>query len=303
MAGHAVVIGGGDDVSNRFARGIADGLGVEYLEVQRKIFPDGESYIRLPEANYEGARVVLVKTMAPPQDKAFFEILAAADALSERGVDRLVLVAPYTAYARQDREFLPYEAVSIRALLRALARAGVTHYYTVEIHKEESLSHFEGGRAYSVSPYAFMASKIPLERPLVVLAPDLGAVRRAREFAAAAGAEFDYLVKRRDRVTGDVTIEPKELDVRGKHVVIVDDIISTGGTVARAASMLLKQGATAITVVVAHALLVEGASRKLKDAGVSRVYAANTLPNRDPSLVETIDVSPLVAGRVREALE
>ena len=303
MAGHSIVIGGGDDVSNRFARGLADSLGVEYLEVQRKIFPDGESYIRLPEANYEGARVVLVKTMAPPQDKAFFEILAAADALTERGVERLVLVAPYTAYARQDREFLPYEAVSIRALLRALARAGVTHYYTVEIHKEESLSHFEGGRAYSVSPYAFMASKIPLERPLVVLAPDLGAVRRAREFAAAAGAEFDYLVKRRDRVTGDVTIEPKELDVRGKHVVIVDDIISTGGTVARAASMLLKQGATAITVVVAHALLVEGASRKLKDAGVSRVYAANTLPNRDPSLVETIDVSPLVAGRVREALE
>ncbi len=303
MASAPLVVGGGDDASNRFARGVAESLGVMYAEAQRRVFPDGESYLRLPEADYRGSSVVLVKTMAPPQDKSIFEILMAVDALLERGVERLILVSPYTAYARQDREFLPYEAVSVRALFRAISRAGVSRFYTIEIHKEDSLLHFEGGNAYSISPYSYMASRITLERPLVVLAPDLGAVRRAREFASAVGAEFDYLVKRRDRVTGDVTVEPKELNVKGKHVVIVDDIVSTGGTVARAASMLLRQGATVITVVAAHALLVEGASRKLKDAGVSRVYAANTLPNRDPSLVEMIDVSPLVAERVREALE
>ena len=296
-----VVVGGGDDVSNAFAAGLAEALGLEAYTIYRKVFPDGESYVKLPEEAVSADRVVLVRTMAPPQDKSIMETLMAIDALYEKGVKEVFLVAPYTAYARQDREFTPHEAVSIRALLRTLKRAGVKAYFTIEIHKEDSLKHFEGP-AFTISPYEYMAPRVRVEHPILVLAPDIGAVDRARRFANAIGAEYDYIVKKRDRKTGDITIEPKQLPAKGKNVIIVDDIISTGGTVAKTTKLLLEQGAESVTVVVAHALLAGDAPRLLHDAGLSQVYAANTLPNRDPSLVEVIDVSPVVAEHVRKVL-
>lgn len=296
-----IILGGGDEVSNTFARKLASHLNLGYLEAKRKIFPDGESYLRVEGLDSRPSRVVLVKSMIPPQDKSLIESLLLLDLLREKGADYVVLVSPYLAYARQDREFLPGEAVSIRAVLRALGRAGADALITVEVHKEESLKYFEG-RAVNVSPFRLMASKIPLQGNPVVIAPDLGALRRAKEFAEALGSEFDYLVKRRDRVTGEITIEPKNVDVEGREVVIVDDVISTGGTVAQAAKLLLSRGAESVTVVVAHALMVNDAASKLKKAGVSSVYAANTLPLREPGLVHHVDVTPLVAEKLLEVL-
>ncbi len=296
-----IVLGGGDDVSNAFAKKLALHLGLDYVEAKRKIFPDGESYLRIEEASIDLGRVVLVKSMTPPQDKSIVETLLLLDLLREKGAKEIILVAPYLAYARQDREFLTGEVVSIRSILRFLKSAGADTLVTVEIHKEESLKFFNG-RAINVSPFSYMASKVAIEGSLVVLAPDLGALRRAREFAEAVGAEFDYLVKRRDRITGDITLEPKNVKVKGRNVVIVDDIISTGGTVAKAAELLLGQGAESITVVVAHALMAGNAASKLKKAGVSAVYAANTLPLREPGLVQHIDITPLVADRLSEVL-
>jgi ribose-phosphate pyrophosphokinase len=296
-----IVLGGGDDVSNAFAKKLALHLGLDYVEAKRKIFPDGESYLRIEEASVYLGKVVLVKSMTPPQDKSIVETLLLLDLLREKGAEEIILVAPYLAYARQDREFLPGEVVSIRSILRSLKNAGADTLVTVEIHKEESLKFFNG-KAINVSPFSYMASKVAIEGSLVVLAPDLGALRRAREFAEAVGAEFDYLVKRRDRITGDITLEPKNVKVKGRNVVIVDDIISTGGTVAKAAELLLSQGAESITVVVAHALMAGDAASKLKKAGVSAVYAANTLPLREPGLVQHIDITPLVADRLSEVL-
>ncbi|GAB6147914.1 ribose-phosphate diphosphokinase [Stetteria hydrogenophila] len=294
-----IVLGGGDEASNSFAASLARHSGLSYASVERKIFPDGESYVRVREPLDGVDRVVLVKTMAPPQDKSIIETLLLIDLLKEKGVGEVVLVAPYLAYARQDREFLPGESVSVRALLRALRRVGADALVTIEIHKEESLRYFEG-RAVSVSPYAYMASRIRVEGDAVVLAPDQGALRRARELAEALGVGFDYLVKHRDRVTGEISIEPKSVDVRGKRVIIVDDVISTGGTVAKASELLLSQRAESVDVVVAHALMVGDAASKLRRAGVRAVYAANTLPPKDPGLVHYIDVAPLVAEKALE---
>lgn len=299
--GSAVIIGGGDETSNAFARSLAQQLGVKLLEARRKEFPDGESYVRLEENVAGHTDVVLVKSMVPPQDKSIVETLLLIDLIRERGAERIILVAPYLAYARQDREFLPGEAVSIRALLRTLKRAGADALVTVEVHKEESLKYFDG-EAVNVSPYAFMASRINLPSNLLILAPDAGAVHRARQFAEAVGAEYDYLEKRRDRITGDVSLEPKSVKVKGRHVIIVDDVISTGGTVAKASQILLSQGAESVTVVVAHALMAGDAASKLRGSGVSAVYSANTLPLREPWLVRHVDVTPLVASKVSEVL-
>lgn len=290
-----------EPASLEFAESLATELDVNLYVLTRKIFPDGESYIRLPGEVLGKDVVVLVYSMVPPQDKSIFEILLSVDALKSKSIDKVVLVAPYIAYSRQDREFLENEGVSIRTLLRTLRLIGVDSLYTIEIHKRESLRYF-GEEAYSLSPYRFMAERLKLPNETLVLAPDLGAVERAKEFAQAINASYDYLVKKRDPITGDITLEPKRVSVEGREVVIVDDIISTGGTIAKAAQMLLDQGAKSIRVVAAHALMVGNALEKIKNAGVSRVYAANTLPKIESGLIEYIDVAPIVADALRNTL-
>ncbi len=287
-----VVVAGTSPGSKDFAKSLAASLGARLVEAVHRVFPDGERYVRIQE-KLDG-ETVIVQTLSPPQDSSIIEALLLADAAKSMGAERLVLVAPYLAYSRQDRRFLEGEPVSIAVVMRSLASAGYNGLVTVEIHKEESLEHFPG-KALSVSPYTYMASRIPLPSSPLVLAPDKGALRRARELAEALGADYDFLVKYRDRHTGEIRVEPKDLDANGRDVVIVDDIISTGGTIARASRLLLEQGARSVTVVVAHALMVGGAEDKLRQAGVSRVYAANTLPPRSGGLVEYIDVAPLVA--------
>lgn len=281
--------------------GIARLAGLNLVKVYHKVFPDGERYVRV-ESGVSGEDVLVVQSLSPPQDSSIIEAMLIADALLGAGARRVVLLAPYLAYSRQDRRFLPGEPVSVEVVLRALWASGYRGLYTVEAHKKEPLKKFPG-EAESISPYKYMAEKIGLEGgDYLVLAPDLGAFERAREFAESIGAPYDYLVKKRDRVTGEVRVEPKELPVKGKRVVIVDDIISTGGTVARATRLLLEQGAVDVSVVVAHALLVGGALEKLRSAGVSRVYAANTLPRVEDRLVSYIDIAPLLAEYVKGKL-
>ncbi len=291
-----IIVAGPSRASRGFAESLAGSLGARLVEAQHKVFPDGERYVRLDES-LEGERVVVVQTLSPPQDSSLVEAMLLADAALGAGASSVELVAPYLAYARQDRRFLPGEPVSVSVVLKALAAAGYSRLYTVEVHKQESLRAFPG-EAASLSPYEYMASKIGLSGDVLVLAPDIGALDRARRLAGAIGADYDYLVKRRDRVTGEIVVEPKEIPAKGRDVVIVDDIISTGGTVAKAASMLLEQGARSIRVMVAHALMVGGAVEKLRKAGVERVYAANTLPPVGDPMVEYVDVAPVVAEAV-----
>lgn len=294
-----VVVAGPSAGSREVARGIAQHLEAELVEAYSKSFPDGETYVRV-DAEPED-KAIVVQTMSRPQDTSFVQALLLADALLGLGFQEIVLVAPYTAYARQDKRFLRGEPVSIAVVLRSLGLAGYKSFYTVEIHKEESLAAFPG-KAASISPFLYMAREIGLDNSYIYLAPDVGALRRVESLARSLGARYDYLVKRRDRVTGEITIETKHLDVKGEKVVIVDDIISTGGTVSRAARLLLEQGASQVEVLVAHAVLAGNAVEKLRSAGVKRVYAGNTLPPVQDSLVSYIDLSPLIAEKLRSEI-
>ncbi|MEB2836488.1 MAG: ribose-phosphate diphosphokinase [Desulfurococcales archaeon] len=292
-----LVLGGGGWVSDNFAFSLARALSAPFSTVYTKVFPDGESYVRLPREVGSFESVCLVKSLDHPQDKSVVELVLELDALRERGVHDVTLIIPYMAYARQDREFLDGEAVSIRALLRILRGAGARRLYVVEIHKAEPLKYFDG-EAVNVSPYEYMARFLEVDADTVIIAPDLGAYGRAERLAKALGVEFDYLVKTRDRVTGEVSYKPKEVNVEGRNVIIVDDIISTGGTIAKSASMLRAAGARRVDVVAAHALLVGDAWSKIVAAGVRRVYAANTVRPQSGSPI-IIDAAPAVAEAVR----
>ncbi|MEM1619321.1 MAG: ribose-phosphate pyrophosphokinase [Fervidicoccaceae archaeon] len=252
---------------------------VEVSRAAHRDFPDGETYVRVDPGLVRGRRVLLLQSLAPPQDKSLWQLVLMADACRRAGAERLLALVPYLAYARQDKVFLPGEPVSVFALLEVLSLQGIRALFAVDVHSASVLRAF-GGYAENVLATRALAEAAAGLRPenLVVLAPDAGALYRARSLAAILGAPHDYLEKRRDRVTGEVSVSPKSVDVSGRDVLIVDDIISTGGTVARAAAMMLERGAKSVRVVASHALMCGGARERLREAGVAEVHALDTLP-------------------------
>ncbi len=283
-------------------RKVAEDLGSYFQVIRRKVFPDGESYVRI-ETNVENKDVILVQTTYPEQDKRLLELFFAVDALRSHGVRNVRVVLTYLAYARQDREFLPGEAVSVRTVLRLLSDAGVDELYVVDLHKPESLRYF-AGQARNIIPSKVFSSKLRsmgLKNPIVV-SPDLGASHRAKALASELECECFVIRKHRDRITGQIRHElPENIDVDGKEVVIVDDIISTGGTVANIASFLRGCGASEVFAVASHGLFVGEALGKLRNAGVDKVLTLNTLAVRiNDDLIEYVDVSPELTAVLRE---
>ena len=272
-------------------------LSRELLVAEEKVFPDGEKYLRIPK-RLEGD-VLLVHSLHQPQDERFVQLLLAVDAAKGAGASRMIVVVPYFAYARQDKRFLEGEPVSVGALLKAVEAAGADALAVVDIHKPSSLDEWLRIPHFNVLPVGELAGYFRGKlRDPVVLAPDKGALHRAQLVAQALGAEYDYLEKSRDRVTGEVKIAPKSVDVDGRDVLFIDDIISTGGTLVAAAKEVLALGAKRVYAACTHALLVSGALDKLYAAGIEEVVATDTVP----SPVSRVSVAEPVAEVVRKLL-
>ncbi len=264
-----------------------------------KVFPDGEVYVRVPP-EVKDKNVILVQSMDSPQEKALWELLLAADASLNAGARHVIALIPYLAYARQDKVFLEGEPVSIRVLLKAMHAAGIEGIVTVDIHNPKSLDEFKG-ETVNVIPIRELGEAVKqcVENPLVI-APDKGALHRAKMMSEYLGAEYDYIEKKRDRMTGEISMSVKEMSVKGRDVVIVDDIISTGGTLAKATEMLYSQGARKVVAAVSHALLVGNALDKLRRAGLRKIIATNTLRRREG--VDYIDIMPTLISEARKLL-
>ncbi len=247
---------------------LAGRLGVDTIDVKYSRFPDGEcSLVRGPTDD----ETVIVAAVNDAD--ALVELLLLVDACDE---SQNTLVLPYMAYARQDRRFRPGEPLSARAIARAVS-GGVDRVLTVNLHDPSVLAHFRApAENISIAPQvgAWVAERNGND-PLV-LSPDDGAAQFAAEVAGVGGFDHDYLDK--TRLSGErVMIRPKSLPAEGREVVIVDDIISTGGTLATAARMLLDQGATVVRAACVHGVFAGGALLHLAAAGVDEVVCSDTI--------------------------
>lgn len=279
-------------------------LGLDFVDVLEKSFPDGELYVRIAQPDkVANADVIVVSTFYPDQDRAFLKTLLLIDAVKSSGANKVIALVPYLAYSRQDRVFIPGEPVSSCVIVESLRAVGAEMLVTVDVHSPRTLECFKGPSTnITVQDVLIRHAIRDLDNP-VLIAPDRGALERVTSIAKTYGLECDHLVKQRDRVTGQITYSPKELNVSGREAVIVDDIISTGSTIAESARILLKGGAKRVIVVATHGLLVDNALERITSAGVQKVLLADTLAVRHlHPTVEYINTSLALASKLRELL-
>jgi len=267
-------------------------LGAKLLTVETIDFPDGESKIRLVD-EVRNKKVIVVQSTYPPVDKHLVQLLALSHKLSEEGADVYAAV-PYLGYARQDKEFMKGEVVTLGVIAHLMRSVGIKRLVTVDIHSMQALGLFSFP-VYSCSSIPLLADYISrnydLQKPISV-SPDFGSSARVEAFAAVLKSEFVSFKKRRDRTTGEISTEDQSLNLLGRDAVIIDDMISTGGSVVKCAQLLKKNHANRVIAACAHPVLVGGAADKIKQAGVDELLATNTIPSK----YSKVDVSPLIAN-------
>ena len=280
------VIGGSS--SFRLSSALSNELDATLTKTEIKRFPDGEKYVRLLEP-LDNEEVILVSNTYP--DDRVVETLLLCDAIEEYEYKKFTLVIPYFGYARQDKKFNPGEPISARAIVRAM-EVYPDKVLTVDIHADSIIDWFETTEAENVGGTYEMAKKLKEIGVDFVVSPDEGRIATAEKVGKGVGVPSDYLVK--DRIDDHtVKIEPKSIAVAGKTVAIVDDIISTGGTIITAASELKRLGATKVIAACTHGLFANNALERLAKC-CDMVISSDTLENQTTAF----SVAPAVAQHI-----
>ncbi len=286
------------DDEGPLARGLAAALGWPLAVVERHRFPDGETRLRLPPKL--PAHTVLLRGLQDPNAK-LTELLLTAAGARELGATQLTLVSPYLAYMRQDIEFTPGEVVSQRHLGHLLA-AAFDAVVTVDphLHRVPTLDAVLPGRrglALSAAPLlgAHVAQRLP---GALLLAPDEEAGQWVRAAAQAHGLDYAVCHKQRNG-DHDVDVALPDAAVAGRAVVLLDDVASTGRTLAAAARGALAQGAASVDVAVTHALFVGDALAQVHAAGVREVWSSDCVPHAS----NAVSVVPVLAAALRKLQE
>jgi ribose-phosphate pyrophosphokinase len=284
--------------SKELAENVSALTGYLNVPVSSKIFPDGESYVRL-DGSVQGEEVAIVQTTCPPaQDGRLLQLAFIADAAKRAGASKVTAVVPYLAYARQDKMFLSGEGISVETIARMLGAAGIDAFLTVNIHSENALEKFPFP-AKTASAISLLAQYF-VERghkKAYALSPDKGAMYIAYEAQQILGGNAGHLEKQRDRYTGQTTQTGKGLDVNGQTVIIFDDIISTGGTIVGAAKILRELGAAHVFTACVHPLLIGDAAKRILDAGVEEIVGTDSVPGE----FSKVSLAPLISKQLKGA--
>ena len=286
------VIGG--NASKDLAKRIARRLKAKYVDVDTRTFPDGESKITFRH-NLKKSVVLIVQSTYPPVDTNLLQILSIISEVKKIS-SKIYAIMPYMGYARQDRQFLNGEIATMSVVAKMLQAAGAKKAIVVDIHSKTALRHFKipTENVSAIPELAKYLKKLKLKNPIVV-SPDTGGSLRAKKFADILKSDFITLKKSRNRKTGKVSIQSTKADVNGKDLIIVDDIISTGGSIVKATQFLKKQKCKRVFVVCTHGLLVGDAEKNIKKAGVTQIISTNTIPRS----ISKVDVSGVIAQAVQ----
>jgi len=280
--------------SEELARKLSRKIKANFVKSEVRVFADGESKITL-NGKISKQKSIVVQSIYPPVDSNLIQALSLISKAKETSSE-VIAVIPYMGYARQDREFLPGEIVTMKVLGKLFKGAGASKIIAVDIHSMIGFKHFtiKTKNVSAIPELVRYFKKLSLKDPLVV-SPDQGGKERAEEFAKELGSEFIALEKKRDRKTGKVQIKTKNLgEVANRDLILVDDMISTGGSIVKATEFLKKQKCKKVYVACTHALLMNDAEKRIRKAGVTKIISANTIPGK----TSIVDISNTIAKAI-----
>jgi ribose-phosphate pyrophosphokinase len=280
---------------------LAKRLGIGYSDLSADFFPDGEIKIRFQEI-LKGKTVFLAQSLHPSPNDSLVELVFALSTAKELGARKIIAVVPYFAYARQDFRFNPSEGVSNKLVARMIEQAGADGFITVttHLHRISSLKQiFRKIRSENVllsKEIADYAKNKKLHgKNLLVVGPDGESAQLVKAIAKNLGAGHYVFLKKRLSGTRIKSFETPGLSCKGKSVLLVDDIASTGNTLISVAGILKRHGAKKVDCAVVHLLDEEGGKKILKN-GLDSIACSNTLQNK----FSKIDASPALAKALKK---
>jgi ribose-phosphate pyrophosphokinase len=293
-----MVFSGG--ANEALAKEVTDVLGTKLGNIERSKFANGEIYVR-PVDSVRGADCFVIQSHSHPINDHIMEQLITIDALKRASARRITAVVPFFGYSRQDKKVLPREPITARLVADLFLQAGADRLVSVDLHTGQLQGFIDKSWDHLTAlPIITDYLQETFTGDTTVLSPDSGGVKRAERYARRLDASVAFIYKRRDPMShNESSALSMSGEVRGRHVVIVDDMIDTAGTVCSAAELVKAEGAKSVRIAATHGIFSDPAVDRIKNAPIEEVIVTNTLPV-DPDIqaldkVKVLSISPILA--------
>jgi ribose-phosphate pyrophosphokinase len=282
-------------------RAISRELEIPLATASLRRFPDGEIDIKVDD-DLRGTDCFVIQPTCPPVNENWIELLLLLDCLRRSSAGRITAVMPYFGYARKDRKDEGRVPISAKVVANTLVGSGADRVLALDLHAAQIQGFFDipVDHLYAKPALLEVVQGLQIDKPVVV-SPDVGGIKMARAYAKALdGADLAIVDKR--RISGSqIAVEHVIGEVEGRNVVIVDDMISTGGSISEAAGIVRRHGAQRVVVAVTHAVLCGPAIERLDAAPIDKLLVTDSIPlaERRPKNVQVVTVAPLLAQAIR----
>jgi ribose-phosphate pyrophosphokinase len=282
------------------ARAICKSVGCELGKCTIQPFPDGETFVKIEE-NVRGEEVYIVQPTSPPTNHNLMELFIMIDALRRASAKRITAVLPFYGYARQDRKDQPRVPITAKLVANLLVAAGANRILTIDLHAQQIQGFFDipVDHLYA-APVMYEYLRRKNLKDLVVVSPDVGGLKMAHAYSQVLEAGLAIVAKRRKSAT-EVESMAVIGDIKGKNILLVDDLTETAGTLTTAAALLKKKGAKQIIACVSHAILGETGIERLRKSAIDELITTDTVqrPAIDGVKITTLSVAGLLGEAIK----
>lgn len=283
---------------------LATRLNLPLISTEITTFPNGEKRVWIQE-KVRGENIAIVQSFSHPTDERIMEFLLLTDALERMGARHINAIIPWLGYSLQDKVFREGEAIAAKVVANLISHAYVKRVFLLDVHNT-SIPGFFSVPTHHLTAQSLFANYVQQNVNMsnaVVASPDFGGLKRARTFANQLNLDLVNVDKHRDLQSGEVTALGISGEVAGKEVILLDDVIVSGGTVVEAGRILKEQGAARVIFLATHGPLVPEAFEKLSNSQVDEVVITNSIAHQElPSKFKVLDISPVLSEELRDWL-